>query len=112
MSLKTAIWVSAHLRRCHAEGLTGVVARHGADEAGALIVRVVLRDQRVMLYGPPPGPAYDEIGQRRWRALTPAPVDAAEAEARIRREVSFDPDLWVVDIDDPAGKGLLDPIVS
>jgi hypothetical protein len=42
MSVKTEIWVKAHLRRCFAAGLTGVVARRGAAEAGAVFVKVTL----------------------------------------------------------------------
>ncbi len=110
MPIKTAIWVSGHLRRCYAIGLSGVVARHGADDAGAVLVRVIGRDGRAKLFGPAPGPAFDEIGQRRFRALTDGPADATTVEEIVRRQVSFDPDLWVIDIDDDRGDGLLDAI--
>jgi hypothetical protein len=31
-------------------------------------------------------------------------------EEIVRRQVSFDPDLWIIDIDDDRGDGLLDAI--
>jgi hypothetical protein len=109
MAVKTAIWVAAHLRRCFGQGLTGVVARRGAEEAGSVFVRVILRDGSIRLFGPAPGPAFDEQGRRRFHLRITAAIDEAQVvDAMIAREVRFDPDLWVLDIDDPAGSGLLD----
>jgi hypothetical protein len=109
MAVKTAIWVAAHLRRCFGQGLTGVIARRGAEEAGSVLVRVNLRDGSIRLFGPAPGPAFDEAGRRRFRLKLAATLDEASVvDAMIARELRFDPDLWVVDIDDPAGSGLLD----
>jgi hypothetical protein len=110
MALKTAIWVSAHVRRCYVSGLAAVVARHGADEAGAVLVRVIGRDGRAKLFGPAPGPAFDDIGRRRFRALTAGPADPADVNAQVERQLSFDPDLWIIDIDDDRGDGLIDVI--
>src|SRR5262249_43503354 len=109
MAVKTAIWVAAHLRRCFGQGLTGVVARRGSDEAGSVFVRVILRDGSIRLFGPAPGPAFDEQGRRRFLLRMTANRDESQGiEAMIAREVRFDPDLWVLEIDDPAGSGLLD----
>jgi hypothetical protein len=109
MAVKTAIWVAAHLRRCFGQGLTGVIARRGAEEAGSVLVRVILRDGSIHLFGPAPGPAFDEAGRRRFRLKLTATLDEASVvDAMIARELRFDPDLWVVDIDDPAGSGFLD----
>ena len=41
-------------------------------------------------------------------AVKTAIDEAQVVDAMIAREVRFDPDLWVLDIDDPAGSGLLD----
>jgi hypothetical protein len=109
MAVKTAIWVAAHLRRCFGQGLTGVIARRGADEAGSVFVRVILRDGSIRLFGPAPGPSFDDAGRRRFRLRITATLDeAGVVDALIARELRFDPDLWVVDIDDPAGSGLLE----
>jgi hypothetical protein len=55
MSLKTEIWVKAHLRRCFAAGLTGVVARRGAPEAGSVFVKVTLPDGTGRVLAPAAG---------------------------------------------------------
>ena len=109
MAVRTEIWVKAHLRRCFAAGLTGVVARRGAEEAGAVFVKVTRAADAVLLFGPPPGPAYDEQGQRRWAMpLGPEPVAAEAAGAFLSPQMALDPALWILDIDDPRGNGLIE----
>ena len=100
--------MKGHLRRCFAEGLTCAVVRKGAAEAGTVLVVVRINHDQHRLYGPPPGPAYDEEGQRRWLALFDGKsVRQAEIDDYITKQLNFDPDIWVVDIDDPSGTGLL-----
>jgi len=40
MRLKTALWVAAYVRRCYVEGVAAVVRRRGAEESGAVFVRI------------------------------------------------------------------------
>ena len=35
-------------------------------------------------------------------------IDPADAEARLAREVRFDPDLWIVEVEDRDGEPRLD----
>jgi len=110
MSVKTEIWVKAHLRRCFAAGLTGVVARRGASEAGSVFVKVTLPDGSGRILAPAAGPAYDEEGGRRWAMpLGSAPLPHDAIDRFLVRQIAFDPDIWILDIDDPGGTGLLDP---
>jgi len=51
MRLKSSIWVAAYLRRCQTEGVFGAVRRRGAEEAGAVFVKLALLDGNAMLYG-------------------------------------------------------------
>ena len=60
MRLKSSIWVAAYLRRCQTEGVFGAVRRRGAEEAGAVFVKVAHLDGNAMLYGPAPQTVYDE----------------------------------------------------
>jgi hypothetical protein len=107
LSLKTEIWVSGYLRRCFVENLFGAVLRKGAAEAGAIYIIADMLDGRVRLYGPPPGPAYGETGDRRWSELTPKPVSRLFALEMLQRKQKIDPDLWIVDIEDRSGVALL-----
>src|SRR5689334_24184130 len=60
MRLKTGIWVAAYLRRCNVEGIFAAVRRRGAEEAGAVFVKVNRLDGTGALYGPAPQSAFDE----------------------------------------------------
>ena len=85
------------------------VARKGAAEAGAVFIVIRHESDRLSVYGPPPGPAYDESGRRRWHASFDGQVvGQAEVDQFLDRQTNIDPDIWVVDIDDPTGNGLLD----
>ncbi len=109
MSVKTEIWVKAHLRRCFNAGLTGVVARRGAPEAGSVFVKVTLPGGVGRLMAPAAGPTYDEYGGRSWvEPLGSDPVAQSDIERFLARQLAFDPDIWILDIDDPGGTGLLD----
>ncbi len=103
MRLKSAIWVSAFLRRWQAEGHYGAVIRKGAEEAGAVYVIVNHLDGTLHLFGPAPGSAFDESGERRWIEELPSPANQEAVDALLKRRISFDPDIWVVEIEDRKG---------
>lgn len=103
MSVKSEIWVQAFLRRCFAQGRYGAVLRKGAPEAGAIYLVVNRLDGRLFIYGPPPGPAYDEIGEKRWEQVRAEPIDAIELDKIISGRARVDPDIWVVEIEDRDG---------
>jgi hypothetical protein len=115
MRLKTALWVAAYLRRCEVEGVFGVVRRRGAEEAGAVIVRISRLDGKSDLFGPAPQSAF-EAAQDTARAFTPSlaalPAADTEVEAYLAREVKFDPDVWIVEIEDRAGRNFLDIVAA
>lgn len=103
MRLKTEIWVSAFLRRCMVEGTYGAVVRKGAAEAGAVYVIVDHRDGTCHLFGPAPGPSYDEQGERRWAKELPYPATPAQASEVLERKQRYDPDIWIVEVEDHKG---------
>ena len=110
MSVKSEIWVQGFLRRCFGQGFYGAVLRKGAAEAGAIYVVVNRLDGRHFLHGPPPGPAYDEIGEKRWELVRPEPLDAMALQAAIASLSRIDPDIWVVEIEDRDGSLALKPV--
>jgi len=115
MRLKTALWVAAYLRRCHIEGLFAVVRRRGAEEAGAIFVRVDRLDGTSDLFGPAPQSAFD-AAQQAARAFTPSlstqSAPNAEVEAYLARQVKFDPDVWIVEVEDRSGRNFLDVVTD
>ena len=110
MRLKSSIWVAAYLRRCQTEGIFGAVRRRGAEEAGAVFVKVALLDGNAMLYAPAPQTVYDDSRpiERFFTPISPQPVVEAAVEARLAKEIRFDPDAWIVEIEDKAGRHFLD----
>lgn len=110
MRLKSAIFVAALVRRASVEGAFAVVARRGAEEAGAIFVKVLAPDGTAALYGPAPQSAFDESfpAERKFTEIVPPGRPEAEAEARIGRELKFDPDIFVVEIEDRQGRHFLD----
>lgn len=115
MRLKTALWVAAYLRRCQVEGLFGVVRRRGAEEAGAVFVRISRLDGTSDLFGPAPQSAFDAAPDA-GRAFTPSlagqSATDAEVEAYLARQIKFDPDVWIVEVEDRAGRNFLDLVAG
>ena len=96
--LKTQIWVQAYLWRLGAAGVAAYVARRGDDDAGAVMIRIVMAEGAVRLFAQSRG----LDGALLWREVAGVRVEA-EAEARIAREIEIDSDLWVIDVEDKAG---------
>ena len=103
MRLKSDIWVSAFLRQAMVEGHYGAVIRKGAADAGAIYVIVNHLDGTLHLFGPAPGPAFDDRGERRWSAELAPPATQADADAILTRKQRIDPDIWVVEVEDRTG---------
>ena len=108
MRVTSALFVSALVRRCFVEGAAAVVARRGADEAGAIFVTVDRLDGTGDLYGPAPQSAFADKPSERLFLRVRETMPLAEIDRRLAREAEFDPDLWVVAIEDRAGRAFLD----
>ena len=112
--LKSGIYVSALIRRCEAAGVQAFLVRRGAEEAGAIFIKVSRLDgtcyvlspaQRVML-------SEDEVAGRAWTRPLGERADDAQARDYFARQMKFDPDIWIVEIEDREGRAFVDePIV-
>jgi hypothetical protein len=110
MRLKSSIWVAAYLRRCQTEGLFGAVRRRGAEEAGAVFVKVATLDGNAMLYVPAPQTVYDDSRpiERIFVPISKEPIPEPAVEERLVKEIRFDPDAWIVETEDRVGRHFLD----
>ena len=102
--LKASIWVQAQVMACNRLAVPVAVVKKGHADAGAILLKLnrgatgceVLSQVR------------DMDGNLAWsRTSGPGLVAEADADALIAREGGFDPDLWVLEIEDP--KGLYQP---
>src|SRR4051794_16192079 len=115
MRLKSGIWVAAYIRRCQVEGAQAVLRRRGADEAGAVFIKVSKLDGTAEVFGPAPQSTFDEArpADRAFiRALKTQAVSEADAETYLARQVKFDPDIWIVEVEDRAGRNFLDTVIA
>ena len=105
MELKTGIWASALIRRAEVAGAFATVARKGDTDAGAVLVKVATLDGRAHLYAP----AMDGEGERIWLDLSSGPLGVEEkaVDAYAAKRAANDPDLWIVEIEDRAGRHFL-----
>jgi hypothetical protein len=115
MRLKTGLWVAAYLRRCQVEGVFAAVIRRGAEEAGAVFVRVNRLDGTSDLFGPAPQSAF-AVAEAAARAFTPclgrSSVPDADVESYLGRQIKFDPDVWIVEIEERSGRNFLDLVAG
>ena len=115
MRLKSALWVAAYLRRCQVEGVAAVVRRRGAEEAGAIFVRIDRLDGTSDLFVPAPQSAFDSApGAARAFSvsLVEQPAPDASIESYLAREIKFDPDIWIVEVEDRKGRNFLDVVTG
>ena len=101
--LAAGIWVGAYLARLQAEGIPVYVVARGDDTAGAVLVKLSTLDGRAQ--------AFHRVvdlmsGTRRWDLL--AEGLEREVDDAIGRQRGFDPDLWVIEVEDAKGRHLLD----
>jgi hypothetical protein len=111
MRLRSDIWVSAYIRRCNGAGGSAVLRKRGAAEAGAIVIRLDDLAGRTAVYGPAPQSMFDEraMDRRFVRLHDEAWIDNAASETRLQRELRFDSDLWIIEVEDRAGRHFLQP---
>ncbi|MCY0094417.1 DUF1491 family protein [Hoeflea ulvae] len=109
MRLKAGIFVSALTRRVFADGGMAAVEKHGAEEAGAIFVRIRHRDGSESLAAPAPQTAFDtDHPDGRLFELRKSRVPELEISEAIAREARFDSDIWVVEIETDSPETYLD----
>jgi len=111
MRVTSSLWVGAYLRRCQAEGAVATLAHRGAEQAGAIFIIVDRLTGTADLYGPAPQSSFSESrpSDRLFqRLMENATLEAVTA--RLGREAIFDPDLWIVAIEDRDARVFFDAV--
>jgi hypothetical protein len=109
MRLKAEIWVKAYLRRCRVDGADAVLVRRGDEDAGAIYIKVSRLDGTALLFGPAPAGLDEAREDRRWQPCLKGEAPAeADADAYLERQLRFDSDIWIVAVEDRAGRHFLD----
>ena len=85
--------------------MNAVLRRRGAAEAGAIFVKIDHLDGSATVYGPAPQSILVEqepVDDRTFtRAHREGRIGSDKADERHAREVEFDPDLWIIEVEGP-----------
>ena len=100
--LASGLWVAAYRARLEQAGIYAHVMHRGDDAAGAIAVKIALMNGRAELMTR----RYDFDGRAVWDAG--GEDEEAEVDAAIARQRGYDRDLWVIEVEDPRGRHLLD----
>lgn len=108
--LSTDLWVRAHIRRLIASAIPATVARKGAAENGAVLLKVNLLQSGVRVLSQ----VRDIDGRLGWMAAFDGEaVSETEADAYLDRQVDRDPDVWIIEIEDRDGRhGFDGPVIA
>ena len=102
--LKAGIFVRALTRRTEVAGASAFVVRMGSEEAGAVILRVNRLDGSVLVLNQ----ARNAKGELVWAQPLAGWTDEKRAGEWCDKQVKFDPDLWIVEIEDREGRAFVD----
>ena len=100
--LTAEFWVQAYLARLRLADIPAFVTARGDATAGAVIVKVNTLDGNARAFAR----SWDAVGARVWAAL--AEGAEAEVDAALGRQRRYDPDLWLIEVEDRQGRSLLD----
>ena len=101
--LTTEIWIAAYLTRLRIATIPAFIVQKGDQTAGAVLVKLNTLDGQARVFQR----SFDLMsGERAWVELSAG--EEAETDAAIARQRGFDPDLWVIEVEDRAGRHLLD----
>ncbi len=106
--LKAGIFVRALIRRAEVAGASAYVVRKGSEESGAVFLRINRLDGTSLVL--------DQARQGEGDLVWVKPLGDAAADDRVRiyfeKQMKFDPDLWIVEIEDREGRAFVDePVI-
>ncbi|MEL6959379.1 MAG: DUF1491 family protein [Pseudomonadota bacterium] len=101
--LTSEIWVAAYLARLRLLDIPVFVTRKGDATAGAVLIKLNTLDGQAKAFQR----SFDLMtGDRKWVVLSEGAE--VEVDASLSAQAGFDPDLWVLEVEDKAGRHLLD----
>ena len=101
--LTARFWVDAYLARLRLADIPAFVVVHGDDTGGAVLIKLSTLDGQAVLYQR----GFDVLsGERAWVVLSQG--SEGQVDEALTRQQGFDPDLWVIEVEDRQGRHLLD----
>ena len=104
-SLKTEIWIKAQIRLCDINFISAMVTRRGDSDAGAILLKLNRLGAGVEILCQ----TRDIEGNHAWmRGTGKDLISETEAEVYIEKQIQYDPDIWVLEIEDPKHQYIID----
>ncbi len=100
--LTSDLWVSAYLKRLQLVNIPAFVISKGDATAGAVIIKLNTLDGNARAFHR----SYDLDGNRVWAILSEG--DERDVDESLAKQRSFDPDIWMIEVEDRDGRHLLD----
>ncbi len=109
MRLKAGIWVGAYIRKLNALAVAAAVTRRGDGDAGAIFIKVASLDGFARVLRPAATGMAGAENERFWSSAFPdGQLEETKADAYLARQAGFDPDIWVIEVEDRQGRHFLD----
>ncbi|GFE50984.1 GTP-binding protein [Roseobacter cerasinus] len=104
MSRLTArFWIDAYLARLQGQNIPAFIVAHGDDDAGSVLVKLNRLDGQATVFQR----SYNLMEDRRnWAILEQG--SEADVDESITRQRNYDPDIWVIEVEDRQGRHMLD----
>ncbi|MHA3915731.1 DUF1491 family protein [Halovulum sp. GXIMD14793] len=100
--LTAEFWVQVYIARLRLAEIPAFVVARGDATAGAIIIKSNTLDGRATAWQR----SFDSEGARIWVVLTDGTEQ--DVDAALSRQRGFDPDLWLIEVEDRQGRTLLD----
>lgn len=111
--LKAGLWVRGQIAICQSASIIAMIAHMGNEDAGAVLVKLNRFEAGCFVYSR----VTTLEGGTGWMQVAGGPDGGRETEFACdeycRKQVAFDRDIWVLEIEDHKGQYTLDaPIVD
>lgn len=103
MRLTADFWVAAYIARLRGADIPAFVVAHGDDTAGMVMVKLNTLDGMARVFHRMHDLMSDET---RWEEMAAGPE--SEIDDFLRRQREMDRDVWIVEVEDRAGRHMLD----
>ena len=100
--LASELWVFAYKKRLELQGIPIFLLKKGDNKAGAIIIIIsnLKGTSKILVQG------HSLEGDRRWVELANGPD--SEMEKIVAKQKVVDPDLWILEVEEPNGRHFLD----
>ena len=112
--ITSELWVDVYLRQCRSSGAFTYLAMRGSSAAGAIYIKIIGAGGATDLYGPAPQSMLpQDIFEGSGRSFELLVTNDAEAAGvKLQSQQKFDPDIWLIEVEDSKGHHRLDVVTA